>query len=217
MGLLSSIGGFVPKALTKIGGFLKEAAPSILGSIGQSALGLGSDYLANKYIGQPQAAEAYSQSKEASALAYSRQKEMFKNRYNWTMADMKASGLNPILAASSGGFNVSGGPTVQKAQAFQAHSPYGAGASSARGFSQASESQAKVKQAVQTVVESKANTKRAFAQTRQILSQTKVLNATEENLRKKWFNIEQQFNQITQQIGESQARVRQIQTQTDLN
>jgi len=36
---------------------------------------------------------------------------MFRNRYRWTTEDMKAAGLNPILAAS-GGFSVGSGPSV---------------------------------------------------------------------------------------------------------
>lgn len=43
----------------------------------------------------------------ASAIAASRQrafaKEMFRNRYQYTMQDMRAAGLNPMLAAKLGG------------------------------------------------------------------------------------------------------------------
>lgn len=37
--------------------------------------------------------------------------DMYRHRYRWTMDDMKAAGLNPIMAASSG-FNVGSGPEV---------------------------------------------------------------------------------------------------------
>ncbi len=40
---------------------------------------------------------------EAAALQMAFQKESMQNRYQWTMADMKKAGLNPILAYKQGG------------------------------------------------------------------------------------------------------------------
>ncbi len=127
-GILGSIlpgssGGGISSA---IGGLLGN----VLGSSAKSLGGIGTDYLANKYIGQPNAERAFAQEQASTAKQYERTKEMFQNRYKWTMEDMKRSGLNPILAVSSG-FNVSGGPSVSKSSGFQATSPYGAGGSSA--------------------------------------------------------------------------------------
>ena len=39
------------------------------------------------------------------------QERMFKNRYRYTMADMEAAGLNPILAYKQGGGSAPGGST----------------------------------------------------------------------------------------------------------
>lgn len=63
------------------------------------ALDLGFDWLGNELISKPNADKAWDRTKDAYA-----------RRYQVTMADMKAAGLNPILAAGSGGFNVGQSP-----------------------------------------------------------------------------------------------------------
>ncbi len=59
------------------------------------------------------------QNKEAKAAAARQmefQRENYKNRYQWTMADMKAAGLNPMLAYSQGtGGGVGGGSSYSPA------------------------------------------------------------------------------------------------------
>lgn len=47
--------------------------------------------------------------------AWDRTSSAYARRYQTTMADMKAAGLNPILAAGSGGFNVGSGPVATMA------------------------------------------------------------------------------------------------------
>lgn len=46
---------------------------------------------------------------ENSALQFARNKEMYQNRYQWQMEDMKKAGLNPLLAYSQA---APGGPSV---------------------------------------------------------------------------------------------------------
>lgn len=48
--------------------------------------------------------------------AWDRTHSAYQHRYQDTMADMRAAGLNPILAAGSGGFNVGQGPVAPMAQ-----------------------------------------------------------------------------------------------------
>lgn len=77
--------------------------------IGKSAIGgaldLGFQYIGNQLIGKPNAKDAWERMKNAATVAYNRRMTAYKSRYQNTMEDMRAAGLNPILAAS-GGFQV---------------------------------------------------------------------------------------------------------------
>lgn len=105
MGFLSSVGDF-------IGGAVKTVGKVVGGSVG-GLVGTGLNYL----LSSEQADDAYDQSRSASAEAYARDLDLYKKRYQYTTADMKKAGINPILAAS-GGFNIGSSPTFQPAQAF---------------------------------------------------------------------------------------------------
>jgi hypothetical protein len=72
---------------------------------------------------------AFERSMSSSAHAFNRSLEAYKNRYANTMLDMKRAGLNPILAAGSGGFNVGNSPQMSALPAFK---PGGAQASAQR-------------------------------------------------------------------------------------
>ena len=113
-------------------GGIKDA---FTGGIGGTIMDFGSKLLGNT-ITRDNANAAYDQSKEASALAYQRQKELFKNRYQWTTQDMVKAGINPIMAAS-GGFNVGSGQSVSPATAFMANQSNLSASSTAKDFSQA--------------------------------------------------------------------------------
>lgn len=124
MGLWSSIkkvGSGIFKGIKSVGssliGGLTGSLSSIPGALLGGAVDLGSSWLGNKLIGQPNADEAYAQSKEASAKAFDRSYGAYKKRYQDTMADMEKAGLNPILAASQG-FNVGGQPEMTAAKSF---------------------------------------------------------------------------------------------------
>lgn len=89
-------------------GFLSGLG-SIASSIGGKLFDVGTDFLGkqlqDKYINDPNSAEAYR-----------RQKDFYKHRYQWMMDDMSSAGLNPILAAGASGFSTSGTPSVQMSQ-----------------------------------------------------------------------------------------------------
>lgn len=88
-----SMGGFLD---TIIGAGTKLFDTAV--DVGGSFLG---KQLEDKYISDPN-----------SALAFKREKEFYRNRYQWMMQDMRKAGLNPILAAGSAGFSTGGTPTV---------------------------------------------------------------------------------------------------------
>ena len=71
----------------------------------------------NREFQQHSADLAWERSKETMQSAYNFQREMRQTAYQDTMSDMKAAGLNPILAAQLGPTSTS---SVQTAQSFAA-------------------------------------------------------------------------------------------------
>ena len=114
---------------------IKDVGKDIVGGIGGAVVDVAGSFLGNELIGKPNAKDAYKQSRKASAEAFERSYGVYKTRYQDTMADMAAAGLNPILAAGSGGFTASGQPQMQAAQGYQAHNPQMNFANSARNLS----------------------------------------------------------------------------------
>lgn len=71
-----------------------------------------------------QQAAGYFMAREASDQAWKRQKRVLQNQIQWRVADLRAAGLNPILAAQSafGG----GAPSVAQTQVPQSRASAGA-------------------------------------------------------------------------------------------
>lgn len=79
----------------------KDIGSGLVSGLTGGAVNLGGKYLEDELIGDPN-----------SAAAYRRQKDFYKQRYQWMMKDMRKAGLNPILAAGSAGFSTGGTPSV---------------------------------------------------------------------------------------------------------
>jgi len=223
MGLLGSIKSIGKKIVGGAKSLVSKGWDSIKG-IGSGFLqsapgmlsGLAGDYLGNQFIGVPNSALSFAQSQQGAYEQWAQAERMYKNRYKWTMEDMKRSGLNPILAVSSG-MGVGNTPQLTSAKGFQPHSPYGSGAASAKGFAQSYEAEEgaslKRAQASETI----QKTKQAFEQTRKIMAETRVTSQTEKNLRQEWFNIDKQYDVLTKQIEHTQKSIYQLETRGDLN
>lgn len=82
-------------------GKILSSAASLIPGVGSSILGRQMDISS--------ARDAREWQGEQAGIAYDRSMDAYKSRYQHTVADMKAAGLNPILAAT-GGFQV--GPSV---------------------------------------------------------------------------------------------------------
>ncbi len=148
-----------------------------------ASLGLAAGTTALSYIaGKKQASDAFDDSMYGSALAFERSQEAYRSRYQDTMADMKKAGLNPILAASSGGFNVGTAPQMSAPKGYQA--PAIANLStSAREIATAKTETEKTKK---TVEETATERKRQG-----------LIGAQEDNALAEYLNIKQTFNKIT--------------------
>jgi len=72
--------------LSKVGGFVSD----IGGSVFDAAMGIGGTLLGDK-LGQARAKDQYMY-----------QKQLYENRYQWQMEDMRRAGLNPILSYKTG-------------------------------------------------------------------------------------------------------------------
>lgn len=73
----------------------------IIGNVGGALVG--------GLFGQSSASQQFERQKELMALQHQYQVHDYRHRYQWSTEDMKAAGLNPILAATQGiGGNISG-------------------------------------------------------------------------------------------------------------
>lgn len=182
MGLFDSIG--------KIFGTIVSPLTGPVGPIIGSAF----DY----FLGQKQADKAFDQSQYASALAYSRDLEMYKNRYHYTVEDMRNAGLNPILAAS-GGFNVGSTPSYHPPQAFLPHKPDSLG-TSAKSLGSAKESTANVEKM-------KTEMDRNLADAERIRSQKGLITAHEKESLQRTKNLVRELEKMTTEIAEREANI----------
>lgn len=202
MGFLGDVWDGIKGAGKSIGG----AVAGIPGSlIGGAADMLGS-WFSNKYISQPNAEDAFRMSEAASARAFDRSYGAYKSRYQDTMADMRAAGLNPILAAGSGGFNVGSAPQMKPATAPLPVVKDHQFSSSAKNVADTGEAVAKTSKVFREVQKVRAETLNTLEQIEKTRAEKGLVTQNERNALKEMRNIEadwfvkvQTFNKITQE------------------
>lgn len=113
MGFLGKIGDVL--------GNMGQTAVDAVTALPSTAIGMGmdllGDYLGSEYIAGPDLKKSYKLADKNSAKAFERTYEAFKTRYQDTADDLRAAGLNPLLAVGSGigvgsGATSSAGPVV---------------------------------------------------------------------------------------------------------
>jgi len=120
-----------------------------MGGIGGAIVDVGAKYLGNELIGKPNSAYAYKQSEKAAKNAFDRSYGAYKTRYQDTMEDMRIAGLNPILAAGSGGFNVGNSAQMSSYSGFQPQVPDVTATSSAKNLADVGHKKAQKKKTLQ--------------------------------------------------------------------
>lgn len=176
---------------------------------------LGGSYAANQLIGQPNAARAYADSKEAADTAWARQRLLYRNRYQWTARDMELAGLNPILAAS-GGFSVGNAPSVASAQAFKADNPYGTFASSAKNFMDASKGVEEIENIKADTDKKRKETLESIARTVKARSEAGLADAKEREAAQNVFVLEQRVYQMAKEISLMDSQIEETNRRADL-
>ncbi len=135
-GFIPGVGPFISKGIEKIGN--SSSAKSLSEGISGAVAGLPGAYLKQ------------SMDRSNSARAFESSMGAYKTRYQNTAADMRAAGLNPVLAAS-GGFNVGSAPTRPPIPGVD----IGSGASSAKAVREVEQMDTARDKMVQDIKESK--------------------------------------------------------------
>lgn len=193
-----------------LSGLIKSAVPALVsgftGGLGGGLADLGMSFLGNQLIGRPNSAYAHQQSLDA-----------YGRRYQMTTADMRAAGLNPILAASSG-FGVGQSPQMMAPQLQQ----YNIG-STAESFERADQLR---KEKVKTVAETKKTINEAklirnkarevVFNIKKLRSEKNLIDQNEENAVREMFNLEQDFFKKANEISKLQFEILEIEKRTAL-
>lgn len=157
---------------------------------------------------------------ELQKLQHMYNRDMYRHRYQWTVEDMKAAGLNPILATSKGMQSTPSGvssPTAglphMPAGFSSAYSQFASGEKSAAEAEKAKAEQTRIlvdsslkleqqKEVIQNIIESRARTKK--------------IEREESMISQRIFNLEQEFLIGAANIDKLRAEVTNIEKKTSV-
>jgi len=190
---------FFSKAIDIAKGGALKAASSFIPTGLSTAFDLGGRFLENQFINKPNSQYATDMSRVNAKEAFERSYGAYKSRYQDTARDMKAAGINPIMAASSG-FQVGNAVNAPIAQSFQPHQPNINAVNSGKTLQE----QQKIK----------AETVKTFEQALKIRAETGLATANEkkavqdtQNLKRNMVLMAKQINLTQQKIKESRSKV----------
>jgi len=138
-------------------------------------------------------ASAQQQQKETrAAMSWQSEwdRQMYQKRYQYTVEDMKAAGINPIMAAS-GGFSVGPHPSVSLGNFAKAEMPNIDFMSSAKQYQEIKTEEQKTeltKNQAETEIEKKFKERASKG----------LITAQEREAKQRYWNLRQEFNVITQ-------------------
>jgi len=180
----------------------------------------GLSYFGNNML----AGQANESSAKAAAASYANNMKAFQRRYQDTVVDMRAAGLNPILAAS-GGFNVSGAPTMPMAQSFPGTMSFGHNLSStAKDYQDVEQSKTEVQKKeveinniMQDTAKKKEEVKETIERTLKTRAETGKITQEEMLIGRQIINTIEDTMKKTQEIRLMRAEIIRTLSQADLN
>ena len=203
---------------------------------GGSGLGVGTAMLGSTALNiaanEWMRGRANDDARKAAQKAWQRTKHAQKHKYRWAMTDMKAAGLNPILAAGSSGFSIGSSAQAQQAQL---QSPaYQDVSNTAKQMQESYVSEQEVskteqetdyviqqklheiekaKQTIQKTIESRSKTDLNKKQATESFTRERVLFREVQIKEKQVLNVAQELKNLQAMEGEIQARTEYQQQQ----
>lgn len=210
--IAGAIGGAIGSLFSSGGG------SSILGgALGSIISNVGSSYLSNLFVSSPNAATANEVASDAAKEQWERTYWAYKRRYQDTVADMQAAGLNPILAVSNG-FNVGSGPQATRAEVFKADTPSGVNdfAGSAKAFSEVEKVEAEKEKIQEEAKYLKAKANEAIQNALKIREEKKLVTQEEKNAVRTMFNLEKEFEVKNAGLQKTFQEIQELMSRTEM-
>lgn len=185
-----------------------------------SVIGLGGSLMGNLF-NQSNAKSATESSREGAREAAAFNEQQYSQRYQTTAKDMRAAGINPIMAAT-GGFSVGPSPTMQNPQAFQP-APVESFSSSAKQFGDLANTMVQREKGAAETLNVIKDTQKKVAEIDKIVQDKIQSQAQTENIKmstqESWTRIvtmEMNFATIATNLTKMNQEIAQIMTQTSL-
>jgi len=175
------------------------------------------------YFNDANATTGWNRNQDAMALQYAYNSKAYQQRYQNTVADMKAAGLNPILAAT-GGFSVGNAPSVGLPNVAQSYPVTSTLSSSAKGFAEAALSDAERSKTIEEtkkVIEETAKViqdrAKSLEETLLYREQQRLVGAQEREMVERVVKTYTEVGEISARIQKTAVEMSKLESDINLN